>query len=124
MRYYLGYEVEDRSYGNRANNTPFSRNSSTSMDQYYESNNHIKFWVIINTTEHHNIPPYTVWNYSASYRWFTTNEYLVCVDDFIGLTSWYKMHLFVNRTWIIEQGYDWITLSSYPYLLRNLENST
>ena len=60
MRYYLGYEVEDRSYGNRANNTPFSRNSSTSMDQYYESNNHIKFWVIINTTEHHNIPPYTV----------------------------------------------------------------
>ena len=105
MRYYLGYEIEDRSYVNRANNIPFSRNSSASMDQYYKSNNHIKFWVIINNSEHHGVPPYAI-NYSAAYRWFTTHEHLVCVDDVVGLTPWYKMHLFVNRTWIMEQNYD------------------
>ncbi|MFX0204950.1 MAG: ArnT family glycosyltransferase [Candidatus Hodarchaeota archaeon] len=105
MRYYLGYEIEDRYHSNRANNIPFSRNSSTSMDQYYESNSHIKFWVIINNSEHHGVPPYAI-NYSAAYRWFTTHEHLVCVDDVVGLTPWYKMHLFVNRTWIMEQNYD------------------
>ncbi|UCG03420.1 MAG: glycosyltransferase family 39 protein [Candidatus Heimdallarchaeota archaeon] len=105
MRYYLGFEVEDRSYYNRANHIPFSKNSSDYMDQYYESHNHIKFWVIINTSEHHNTPPYAI-NYSAAYRWFTAHEYLVCVDDVVGLTPWYKMHLFVNRTWITENNYD------------------
>ncbi|MHA2243987.1 MAG: ArnT family glycosyltransferase [Candidatus Hodarchaeales archaeon] len=110
MRYYLGYEVEERSYSNRANNIPFSRNSSTYMEQYSKANSHIKFWMIINTTKHHDIPPYAI-NYSGAYRWFTTNDHLVCVDDIVGLTSWYKMHLFVNHTWITEQEYDWTKLS-------------
>ncbi|MFW9903654.1 MAG: ArnT family glycosyltransferase [Candidatus Thorarchaeota archaeon] len=105
MRYYLGYEIEDRSSSHRRDNIPFSKNSSTYMDQYYNSNSHIKFWVIINNSEHHDVPPYAI-NYSAAYRWFTTNDHLVCVDEVVGLTSWYKMHLFVNRTWIMEQNFD------------------
>ncbi len=109
MRYYLGYEVEDRNHNNRANDIPFSRNSSTYMDQYYESHNNIKFWVIINNSEHHDHPPYAI-NFSAAYRWFTTHDHLVCVDDIVDLTPWYKMHLFVNRTWITEQGYDFSKL--------------
>jgi len=109
MRYYLGYEVEDRSAHNRLNNIPFSHNSSDRMDEYYEAHNNIKFWVIINTSEHHNIPAYAI-TYPEAYKWFTTNEHLVCVDDIIDLTSWYKIHLFVNHTWITEQEYDWTKL--------------
>lgn len=110
MRYYLGFEVEDRSWSNRHNNIPFSKNSSTYMDEYYESHNQIKFWVILNTSSHHDIPPYAI-NFTASYRWFTTHEHLVCVDDIVGLTPWFKIHLFVNRTWITEQEYDWTKMS-------------
>ncbi|MFX0123693.1 MAG: ArnT family glycosyltransferase [Candidatus Hodarchaeota archaeon] len=109
MRYYLGYEVEDKSASSRAARLPFSRNSSDFMDQYYESHNTIKFWVIINNSDHHDVLAFAI-NYSAAYRWFTTHEHLVCVDDIVGLTPWYKMHLFVNRTWITEQNYDYSKL--------------
>lgn len=107
MRYYLGYEVVNEG----SSNYPFSMNESYRMDQYYESKNHIKFWVVINTSEHHNVPPLAI-NYSGAYKWLTTNEHLVCVDDIVGLASWYKMHLFVNQTWISEQPerYDWTKL--------------
>lgn len=102
MRYYLGYEVVDNQ------NYPFQYNNSADVDMYYNMHPNIKFWVIINDT-HWNVPDYSA-NYSESYRWFTNHEHLVCVDDVVGLTSWYKIHLFVNRTWISEQGLDWTKL--------------
>ncbi|MFX1517234.1 MAG: ArnT family glycosyltransferase [Promethearchaeota archaeon] len=105
MRYYLGYEIEDRNWVNRANDIPFSKNSTAYMDEYYASHTNIQFWVIINNSEHHDHPPYAI-DYPLAYRWFTTHEHLVCVDDVVGITPWYKIHLFVNRTWITEQGYN------------------
>ncbi|MFX0084107.1 MAG: ArnT family glycosyltransferase [Candidatus Hodarchaeota archaeon] len=102
MRYYLGYEIT--STGNR----PFSYNSSFGVESFYRSNSNIKFWVIINDTHWH-LPDYSE-DYAPAYRWFTSHEHLVCVDDIIGVTSWYKIHLFVNKTWISEQGYDWTKL--------------
>ncbi|MFX0208383.1 MAG: ArnT family glycosyltransferase, partial [Candidatus Hodarchaeota archaeon] len=109
MRYYLGYEIEDSNYHNRYYNIPFSDNSSLKMELYYQQHKNIKFWVILNNSEHHDVPPYAI-AYPEAYKWFTTNEHLVCVDDVVGLTSWYTMHLFVNHTWISEQGYNWTKL--------------
>lgn len=106
MRYYLGYEVVDPGSDSR----PISYNSTSAMENYYQSHNYTKFWVIINNSKHWDVPAYAI-NYSAAYSWFTTHEHLVCVDDIVGLTSWYKLHLFVNRTWITEQDYDWTRLS-------------
>ena len=40
-------------------------------------------------------------------------------DDIIGLTSWYKIHLFVNKTWIGNQGFDWMKLKGLPYINRS-----
>ncbi len=102
MRYYLGYEVVN------TQNYPFQYNDSADVDVYYSLRPYIKFWVIVNDT-HWNVPDYSA-NYSESYHWFTNHEHLVCVDDIVGLTSWYKIHLFVNRTWITEQDYDWTKL--------------
>ncbi|MFX1421237.1 MAG: ArnT family glycosyltransferase [Promethearchaeota archaeon] len=110
MRYYLGYEVEDREWRNRFYHIPFSEDDPAKMDAYYEARPHIKFWVVVNNSKHHDVPPYAI-NYTESYRWLTTHEHLVCVDDIVGLTSWWKIHLFVNRTWITEQNYDWTKLS-------------
>jgi hypothetical protein len=111
MRYYLGYEVVD------TGNTPFgsiSHNSTSAVDTYFRSRPNIRFWAVINHTGHwwdanktSGVPPYAEM-YPEAYRWLTTNENLACVDDIIGLTSWYKIHLFVNKTWIIQQGYDWL----------------
>ncbi|MFX1285693.1 MAG: ArnT family glycosyltransferase [Promethearchaeota archaeon] len=109
MRYYLGYEIEDSNSNNRYYNIPFSHNSSLQMELYYQQHKNIRFWVIINNSEHHDVPPYAI-AYPEAYKWFTTNEHLVCVDDVVGLTSWYTMHLFVNRTWITNQTYDWTKL--------------
>ncbi|MFX0150420.1 MAG: ArnT family glycosyltransferase [Candidatus Hodarchaeota archaeon] len=106
MRYYLGYEVIDPGY----NNQPISSNSTYIIENYYQEHNQIKFWILINNSKHWDVPAYAI-NYSAGYRWFTTHEHLVSVDDIVGLTSWYKLHLFVNRTWITEQNYDWTKLS-------------
>ncbi len=105
MRYYLGYEIAKGS-----TEYPFIQNNTITMENYFKSRKNIKFWVIINNSKHWDIPAYAV-NYSGAYRWFTTHEHLVDVDDIVGLTPWYKMHLFVNRTWITEQGYDWKKLT-------------
>jgi hypothetical protein len=114
MRYYLGYEVLD------TGNTPFGseyHNSTSAVDTYFRSRPNVRFWAVINHTGHwwdpetkRGVPPYAEM-YPESYRWLTTNENLACVDDIIGLTSWYKIHLFVNRTWISEQGYDWTKIT-------------
>ena len=75
----------------------------------------IRFWVVINHTGHwwdaderRGVPPYAEM-YSGAYRWLTTNDNLACVDEIIGVTTWHKIHLFVNKTWITEQNYDWMT---------------
>ncbi|UCE14337.1 MAG: glycosyltransferase family 39 protein [Candidatus Heimdallarchaeota archaeon] len=104
MRYYLGYEIVS------AGNTPFTTNTTTGMENYYQSHKNVKFWVVINNSDHFHVPPLAI-NYSGAYRWLTTNEHLVNVDEIVGLTPWYKMHLFVNRTWIEDQQYDWEKLS-------------
>ena len=114
MRYYLGYEVVD------SGNTPFGseyHNSTSAVDTYFQSRPNIRFWAVINHTGHwwdanksSGVPPYAEM-YPEAYRWLTTNENLACVDDIIGLTSWYKIHLFVNRTWISEQGFDWTKMT-------------
>lgn len=115
MFYYSEYETVATGYwtgprdDRRFIQTPFSHNSSSVMENYARSNPNIKFWIVNNNTKHHHIPPLAI-NYSESYRWLTTHEHLVCVDDIVGLTSWYKMHLFVNQTWITEQGHDWTKL--------------
>ncbi len=105
MRYYIGYEVIDDG------NAPFSTNSTFGMETYYQTHPNIKFWMVVNNSEHWHVPPLAI-NYSAAYQWLTTHEHLVCVDDVVGLTPWYKMHLFVNRTWIENHpdGYDWTKL--------------
>ncbi|MFW9777419.1 MAG: ArnT family glycosyltransferase [Candidatus Heimdallarchaeota archaeon] len=102
MRYYLGVEVVNDG------NTPFVRNTSTGMENYYLSNSNIKFWVVINNSKHWHVPAYAE-EYPNAYRWLTTNPHLENVDVIVGLPAWYKMHLFVNRTWITEQGYEWKT---------------
>ena len=103
LRYYLGYEVVG------SGNYPLSSNSSSVMASFANSRPNIKFWVVINNSEHFNVPAYAI-EYPEAYKWFTNNTHLECVDEVIGLTPWYRMHLFVNRTWITEQGYDWSTL--------------
>ncbi len=103
LRYYLEYEVVG------SGDYPLSANSSSIMEAYWNSRPYIKFWAIINNSEHFNVPAYAI-NYSESYKWFTNHTHLVCVDDIVGLTPWYKMHLWVNRTWITEQGFNWVTL--------------
>ena len=103
LRYYLEYEVVG------SNNYPFSANSSSVMESYSKANPNIKFWVIINNSEHFNVPAYAI-EYPEAYKWFTNHSHLVCVDEIVGLTPWYRMHLWVNKTWITEQGYDWTTL--------------
>lgn len=111
IRYYLGYEVKD------SWRRPFTTNTSSGMEIYYQQNSNIKFWIVVNHTGHFwnpekdsGVPPLAE-KYPEAYRWLTTNEHLVCVDEIVGLTTWYKMHLFVNRTWITEQGYEWRKLS-------------
>ncbi len=103
MRYYLGYEVVG------TGDQPFSTNSTTGMENYYRYRPNIKFWVIINDSSHWDVPAYAI-KYPDAYKWFTSHEHLVCVDEIVGLTSWYKMHFYVNSTWIIEQGFDWTNL--------------
>ncbi|MHA1215438.1 MAG: ArnT family glycosyltransferase [Candidatus Hodarchaeales archaeon] len=104
MRYYLGYEIVT------TGNTPFAQNSSSVMESYYRSHGSIKFWVVINNSKHWDVPAYAL-EYPGSYSWLRTNPHLVCVDDILGITTWYKIHLFVNRTWIANEGYDWATLN-------------
>ncbi|WP_455462880.1 ArnT family glycosyltransferase [Candidatus Hodarchaeum mangrovi] len=104
MRYYLGKEIVT------TGNVPFSYNSSSMMQSYYQTHSSIKFWVVINDSTHWDVPAYAL-DYPLSYSWLTNNTHFVCVDDIIGITSWYKIHLFVNHTWITEQGYDWSTLT-------------
>ncbi|MHA2237507.1 MAG: hypothetical protein ACXAB2_03935, partial [Candidatus Hodarchaeales archaeon] len=104
LRYYLGYEVVG------SGDYPFSSNSSSVVASYSRNRPNIRFWAIINNSEHWNVPAYAV-DYPEAYRWFTTNTHLKCVDEIVGLTTWHKMHLFVNATWISEQGHDWTTLS-------------
>ncbi|PWI48612.1 hypothetical protein CEE45_06095 [Candidatus Heimdallarchaeota archaeon B3_Heim] len=112
LRYYLEYEVKE------TGNYPFSSNSTSDVNDYFT--NHlpdIHFWVIVNHTGHWwdsekgtGVPPYAEM-YPEAYKWLTTNPDLACVDEIVGLTIWYKMHLFVNKTWITEQGSNWKTLS-------------
>ncbi|MHA2226157.1 MAG: hypothetical protein ACXAC8_13180 [Candidatus Hodarchaeales archaeon] len=104
MMYYLGYEVVKGSA-----QKPFSDNTIEAMDQYYQWNPNIKFWIVTNKTKHWEIPPLAI-NYSVAYKWLTTNEHLVCVDAIVGLTSWLNFHLFVNKTYITETGTDWTKL--------------
>lgn len=99
MRYYLDVEVVD------TGNTPFYQNSSNDMTSYYNLHPNIKFWVVI-SEKHWKVPSYAE-EYPAAYGWLTNHSHLVNVDAIVGLPAWYKMHLFVNRTWITEQGYDW-----------------
>ncbi|MHA1542770.1 MAG: hypothetical protein ACTSQH_07320, partial [Candidatus Hodarchaeales archaeon] len=83
-------------------------------ESYWNSRPNIKFWAVVNNSKHFSVPAYAI-NYSESYKWFTNHSHLVCVDDIVGLTPWYKMHLWVNKTWIIEQGFNWATLDGiYP----------
>jgi hypothetical protein len=108
FRYYLGYEV----YG--AGDSSLRANSSSTMESYWNSRPNIKFWAVVNNSEHWHVPAYAI-DYPESYKWFTNHLHLVCVDDIVGLTPWYKMHLWVNKTWIIEQGFNWATLDGiYP----------
>ncbi|MHA2095041.1 MAG: hypothetical protein ACW98F_10480, partial [Candidatus Hodarchaeales archaeon] len=112
LRYYLGNEVV------HSTNYPFSSNSSETVQSYFtNSRPNVSFWVIVNHTGHWwnaekgtGVPPYAEM-YPEAYRWFRTNPNLACVDEIVGLTTWYKMHLFVNKTRITEQGYNWETLS-------------
>jgi len=104
LRYYLEYEVVG------TGDYPFSSNSSSVMESFSNARPNIKFWVVINDSEHFNVPAYAI-EYPEAYKWFSNNTHLVCVDDIVGLTSWYRMHLWVNKTWIMEQGFDWTTLS-------------
>ncbi|MFW9856586.1 MAG: ArnT family glycosyltransferase [Candidatus Thorarchaeota archaeon] len=101
MRYYLAVEVVD------TKKTLFSSNSATRMANYYNDHTYIKFWVITNQS-HWDLPIYSE-EYPNAYRWLTTNPHFANVDAIVGLPTWYKMHLFVNRTWITEQGYEWTT---------------
>ncbi len=112
LRYYLEYEVLN------TGNYPFSSNSSSTVHTYFtNSRPNITFWVIVNHTGHWwdaekgtGVPPYAEM-YPGAYKWFRENPNLVCVDEIVGLTTWFKMHLFVNKTRITEQGYNWKTLS-------------
>jgi hypothetical protein len=108
LRYYLGYEVYE------AGDYPLTANSSSTMESYWNSRPHIKFWAVVNNSKHFSVPAYAI-DYPESYKWFTNHSHLVSVDDIVGLTPWYKMHLWVNKTWIIEQGFNWATLDGiYP----------
>jgi hypothetical protein len=104
LRYYTEYEVVG------TGDYPFSSNSSSVMESFANARPNIKFWVVINNSEHFNVPAYAI-EYPEAYKWFTNHSHLVCVDDIIGLTPWYRMHLWVNRTWIQEQGFNWTTLT-------------
>ena len=103
LRYYLENEILG------SGDYPLSSNSSTIMETYWNLRPNIKFWVVINNSEHFNVPAYAI-EYPESYKWFTTHPHLVAVDEIVGLTPWYKMHLWVNKTWITDQGYNWATM--------------
>ncbi|MHA1994473.1 MAG: ArnT family glycosyltransferase [Candidatus Hodarchaeales archaeon] len=112
LRYYLGYEVVNTL------KYPFTTNDTYAVNSYFTNNYpNVSFWVIVNHTGHwwnpeegSGVPPYAEM-YPEAYKWFRTNPNLICVDEIVGLTTWHKMHLFVNKTWIVERGYNWKTLS-------------
>lgn len=104
MRYYLGNEVE-----REGRNYPFSSNSTFAVTKYFSDNPNIKFWIIVNNSKLHDVEALAS-DYPETYRWFTSNEHIVCVDEYIGVTSWWKIHLFVNKTYIVNElglSLDW-----------------
>jgi len=107
MRYVLGYEIIiQKGYQNpflRFNITEDASSYNQSKVAFNEaiSSTSAKFWVII-TRKHWDTPPMT--DFFVPWGWFASNAHMENVSEEAGIVSNSIVQLWVNATWIAEQG--------------------